>query len=86
MNKYHCIFVMAIMISCSSGYDWVKHNLNISEGLHDIEVIDDHIAIAYSYGTGNVYKTKNGGRNWNKIYQFDSIYFEQIQFLDERNG
>ncbi|MFC2084715.1 WD40/YVTN/BNR-like repeat-containing protein, partial [Bacteroidota bacterium] len=32
------------------------------------------------------YMTTNGGIDWEKIYQFDSLFFEQIQFLNEKTG
>jgi photosystem II stability/assembly factor-like uncharacterized protein len=60
--------------------------MDIEDGLHDIEVIDEKHLVAYGYGTGSVYKTTDGGKTWDQIYQFDSIYFEQIQFLDSQNG
>ena len=63
-----------------------KNVATITEDLHDIEVINDNIVLAYGYGTGSIYKTINDGKSWDKIHQFDSIYFEQIQFLDEQNG
>ena len=78
--------IFVLLTACSINKDWVKSEIAIEEGLHDIEVINDKIAISYSYGTGNVYKTTTGGKEWEKIYQFDSIYFEQIQFLDKETG
>lgn len=74
------------MSSCSTDKAWIKNDMKTDDGLHDIEVINENIALAYSYGTGNLYKTFDEGKNWEKIYQFDSIYFEQIQFLDKENG
>lgn len=85
----HTLFSLTILIfltSCSINKDWTKIESKIEEGLHDIEIVDDKIALAYSYGTGNIYKTTNGGKNWKKIYQFDSLYFEQIQFFGEKTG
>lgn len=86
MKSKNWIFLVIIISSCASNKNWVQSSVKITEGLHDIEVINEKIAFAYSYGTGSIYKTFNGENNWEKIYQFDSIYFEQIQFLDEKNG
>ena len=40
----------------------------------------------YAYGTGEVYKSTNGGTDWVQTSQLDSLYYEQIQFLDNRVG
>ena len=85
MKKYLPI-ILFVVVSCSGNHEWKKMETSIGEGLHDIEVIDNRQAFAYSYGTGNLYKTTDGGKTWDKIYQFDSIYFEQIQFLDHQHG
>ncbi|MBE9509826.1 MAG: hypothetical protein IMY71_03025 [Bacteroidetes bacterium] len=85
--KIPCLLVIVlIIISCSINKDWTKIESTIEEGLHDIEIVDENVAFTYGYGTGNIYKTTNGGKNWKNIYQFDSLYFEQIQFFDEKTG
>ncbi len=66
--------------------DWILTKTIIKEGLHDIEALNDSTAFAYSYGTGNLYKTEDGGEHWKRIHQFDSIFFEQIQFLNDSVG
>lgn len=66
--------------------DWRITKTIIKEGLHDIEPLNDTTAFTYSYGTGNLYKTKDGGEHWERIHQFDSIFFEQIQFLNDSIG
>ncbi len=87
IHDYYYWIILIIMISgCANNKSWRTSEGQITEGLHDIAVIDEKTAVAYSYGTGNVYKTLDGGKKWAKIYQFDSIYFEQIQFLDANNG
>lgn len=80
------IVLMATLVHCLVIAQSTKQNAGITETLHDIEIINDTIHIAYGYGTGNIYKTINGGDNWNLISQLDSVYFEQIQFIDECNG
>lgn len=57
-----------------------------SETLHDIEIVNDTTLVAYSYGSGNIYKSENGGESWRLISQLDSVYFEQIQFVNESTG
>jgi len=57
---------------------------NITEDLHDIEFINDSVGFIYSYGSGNIYKTSDEGSTWTIIKQTDSIYFEQIQFINSK--
>jgi len=66
--------------------DWQKIDLVQEADFHDLEVIDDNIAIAYSYGSGKIIRTDDGGKTWRKIYELDSIYLEQIQFLNPMVG
>lgn len=86
MKTIYGIFLLSFITACSSHTYWVKTKSLITEGLHDIEMVNDKLGLSYSYGTGNLYKTMDAGKNWNKIYQFDSLYFEQIQFVDEKTG
>ncbi len=86
-------FIIAIVItlltisSCKKhSTDWTNTQTIIKEALHDVYALDDENAFAYSYGTGNIYKTKDGGVHWQKIHQLDSIFFEQIQFLNDSVG
>lgn len=62
------------------------YNSIFDENIHDLEILNERSAICYTYGSGKIYKTFSNGNDWQLIYQFDSIYFEQIQFLDENNG
>ncbi len=66
--------------------EWEIIESGITEHLHDIEFINDSTGFVYSYGTGNIYRTSDEGSTWEKIFQTDSVYFEQIQFIDSRTG
>ncbi|MFC2151844.1 YCF48-related protein [Bacteroidota bacterium] len=66
--------------------DWEIINTNITEHLHDIEFINDSVGYMYSYGTGSIYQSKDEGYTWTIIKQTDSIYFEQIQFVNSDLG
>jgi len=83
-----CFVVLLFLIlgSCSNDKEWIQSESKIDDGLHDIEIIDEKNAFSYTYGTGKLYNTSNGGKTWELIYQFDSIYFEQIQFIDRKTG
>jgi len=66
--------------------EWEIINAGITEPLHDIEFVSDRIGFIYSYGTGNIYQTTDEGSTWTIIKQTDSIYFEQIQFINPNLG
>jgi photosystem II stability/assembly factor-like uncharacterized protein len=65
---------------------WQKQSCPIQDGLHNIFFVNDSLGWAITYGTGILIHTTDGGMNWNVQYQFDSLYFEQIQFVDKNNG
>ncbi len=82
-------FFLWIIVTSSSLKGQIKFDKVPSvaqEHFHDVAPLSDEVAVAYGYGTGNIFKTNNHGKSWSLIYEFDSIYFEQIQFLDEKNG
>lgn len=56
------------------------------DNLHDIFFINDSVGWAYSYGTGLLLKTSNGGSQWLKLCQLDSVFYEQIQFVTPKIG
>lgn len=66
--------------------EWEVIAEDITEDLHDIEFIDDNTGIIYSYGSGNIYRTTDGGKSWNIVHQTDSIYLEQVQFTDTKTA
>ena len=66
--------------------NWEKIDLGLNDSFHDIEPINEKEVIAYSYGTGKIIKTVDGGENWKIVHQLDSIYLEQIQFLNDKIG
>jgi photosystem II stability/assembly factor-like uncharacterized protein len=80
------VFLLFLMSCTTPEKQWEVISTNILDGLHDIEIISDNEVVAYSYGTGKVYKSWDEGETWKEIYRFDSIYFEQIQFLDQKSG
>lgn len=56
---------------------------NPAPSFHDIEVISDTHAYAYTYGTGEFLETTDGGHEWRLLHKFAEVYFEQVQFLNE---
>ncbi len=80
------IILIFSQIFAISQNEWEIIKTEITEPLHDIEFINDSIGFIYSYGTGNIYQTINEGNTWNRIKQTDSIYYEQIQFINPKLG
>jgi len=73
---------LLFILSCTSP----ETTITISDSLHDIEILDEKHVIVYGYGTGTVYETRDGGITWSQLTALDSIYFEQLQFLDKKHG
>lgn len=86
MKNYFLLYLILIYYSCSQQSEWVNISLNSKDDLHDVEVLNKNIALTYSYGTGKLFKTTNSGKSWKQIHQFDSVYFEQIQFINNKTG
>jgi len=80
------ITLILVLSSCACSKHWQTFNPQTTDPLHDIEVLDKNTAFTYSYGTGKFLSTKNGRKTWQLLHQFDSIYFEQMQFFDSQNG
>ena len=83
------VFLVFLLLSFSlfSQTDkWVVQKIATKDAIHDIEVVNDSLTYIYTYGTGKVFKTIDGGLNWSLIAELDSVYFEQIQFIDEKRG
>ncbi|MGH1365870.1 MAG: WD40/YVTN/BNR-like repeat-containing protein [Calditrichia bacterium] len=76
--------LLALCTACSQSIE--KQPITLTESLHDIEVLSDDHAIAYSYGSGQVYESRDGNISWTKLASLDSLYLEQIQFLNHKDG
>ncbi len=80
------MLIMITGIRSFSQNDWIVLPAGIDENLHDIEFMNDSTGVIYSYGTGHVYRTENAGLNWTLVHQTDSLYLEQIQFINPTTG
>jgi len=80
------LFFYGLIFDAECGQAWQILDSPVKDGLHDVFFLDDNIGWAYTYGTGMIIKTVDGGKNWEVIARLDPIYIEQIQFLDPRNG
>ncbi|MEL6923180.1 MAG: YCF48-related protein [Bacteroidota bacterium] len=88
MNRIYLLISLSfvLLFGCSPKNKWLLQSDTNLGDLHDVEVIGDQLAYAYGYGTGSVFKTTNGAQSWQKIAQFDSLYFEHIQFVNPEVG
>lgn len=80
------IIVYTFLFTSTCFSQWQNQNSPVTDGLHDVFFLNDSLGWAYSYGTGILINTLNGGNDWHIQSTFDSLYFEQIQFVDENNG
>ena len=85
-SLYVIVFLAAVVFLACGAPEWQVCLSPVADGLHDVFLLNDKVGWAYTYGTGIVIKTTNGGEDWRVVSQLDSVYFEQIQFLDEHNG
>jgi len=66
--------------------NWQKHESPISADLHNIFFVSDSVGWVTSHKTGAILHTRDGGQHWFVQAQMDSIYFEDIFFLDRQTG
>jgi photosystem II stability/assembly factor-like uncharacterized protein len=66
--------------------DLQKIDIGTTDGIHDIGITPSGSIFIYTYGTGKVLRSLDNGMHWKIVAKLDSIYFEQIQFLDDKMG
>lgn len=86
MLRFLFVFTMLFSNLALAQPEWEKQGAPTTDHLHDVFFLNDSLGWTYSYGTGLVLNTSNGGESWEIQHQLDSLYFEQIQFLDKNNG
>lgn len=87
--RFLILFTLLFVLFASvvqSQTNWQRQTCPINDGLHNVYFVSDSLGWAISYGTGILIHTADAGKNWQVQHQFDSLYFEQIQFVDENNG
>lgn len=65
---------------------WRTHSCPITDDLHDVFFLNASLGWIYTYGTGILLHTTNGGQTWSVQAEFSPIFLEQIQFLDANHG
>ncbi|MDQ3019715.1 MAG: YCF48-related protein, partial [Bacteroidota bacterium] len=54
-----------IMKTTNGGANWELHNINVTQYLSSVSVIDENTALTCN---NNIYRTSNGGINWVEVY------------------
>ena len=83
------ILVLALLCISTAIYaqdSWQQIDAGISDGIHDIEITPNGTIFIYTYGTGKILSSNDTESNWKVVANLDSIYFEQIQFIDDKQG
>lgn len=76
------------IFTTDGGNTWTLATSNVVGGIYDIEMINQDLAFATST-SGRVYRTTNGGQNWEQLDTGeDSSFaiFYTLHFFDENNG
>jgi photosystem II stability/assembly factor-like uncharacterized protein len=80
------LLLLTLIFHAKNEKDWQRLCPPIQDNIHDIFLLNDLMGWAYTYGTGVIIKTADGGKSWEVIAKLDPVYFEQIQFLDPNHG
>lgn len=80
------VFLFGLKLDAQCTRAWKILGSPVKDDIHDVFFLNDEIGWAYTYGTGIILKTVDGGENWQIIARLDPVYFEQIHFLDARIG
>ncbi len=80
-----------VIMKTTDGINWVSYKKSEFEKLdfRDIHAFNKKKAIIMSSGDGcEIYKTKNGGKKWKKVYENNQkgIFFDGMDFWDDVNG
>ncbi|NQY34331.1 MAG: oxidoreductase [Alteromonadaceae bacterium] len=91
----------SVFVSQDRGKTWLDKSVKLTENqntnenkttdFRDIELFNNNTAIVMGVGSGKqsrLYKTTNGGDNWQLLYQNtdEQGFFDSIAFWDENNG
>ncbi len=85
----NALLTIALLCICTAGYpqiNWEEIDPGTNDGIHDIEITPNGTLFIYTYGTGKILRSSDKGESWEIAANLDSIYFEQIQFIDDKHG
>ena len=68
-----------------SQIEWKDCELSDEVIIHKMAAYDKHLW-GVSYGTGEVYKSKDQGQTWELLAELNSEFFEKVQFLNKDIG
>lgn len=74
------------IIPAAAQSEWQKHESPVQADLHNIHFANNSLGWIVTHNTGDILHTKDGGNSWIVQAKKDSIYFEDIYFLDKNTG
>ncbi len=89
-SKHCALLVFLLLAPAKAKESWVSRQAPVDDGLHGVFFVDEQTGWAYTYGTGTVIRTRDGGQSWQVAYRFPGFekdfYFEALTFLDRKVG
>ena len=87
LSNLSLVIIFLLFTNCKSSFNkWEQINIGLNDNFHDIAPIDKNNLIVYSYGSGLIAKSTDQGKNWKTVHKTDSIYYEQVEFLNPLTG
>ncbi|TYP91990.1 Uncharacterized protein LX73_2233 [Fodinibius salinus] len=80
---FYC-FLCVLSVHAQS--EWEKHQSPVQADLHNVFFTNNSVGWIVTHNTGTILHTKDGGKNWFIQAQKDSMFFEDIHFLNEQKG
>jgi photosystem II stability/assembly factor-like uncharacterized protein len=83
--KVAIVFAFISLTLSATAQEFKLQEKAIPEHIHSLCFVDDH-GWAISYGSGRLYHTIDQGHSWKLLWETDSTYFEEIYFINHRQG
>jgi photosystem II stability/assembly factor-like uncharacterized protein len=86
--RYYSLLLLSLTfaLKVNAQTRWHEHNSPITTDLHNVFFVSDSTGWIVSHNTGTILHTKDGGDRWFVQAQLDSMYLEDIYFLDRNTG
>jgi len=88
MNRF-ILMILIVLISAlgiQAQDSWQKHDSPVSVDLHNVFFASDSIGWITTHKTGEILHTNDSGNNWFLQAKLDSMYIEDIYFLNKNVG
>ena len=78
--------VLLVIALPAAAAEWTRHACPVDDHLHNGCFVGAKKGWILSYGTGLLLHTADGGESWQVQARFDSLFYEEVFFLDEMRG